>query len=273
MKTARVNGIAIAYEEMGTGDIPVFLVHGSWGSRHNWDRVAPLLASRFGVVAYDRRGHSESERPPGQGSIHEDVADLAALIEHLDAAPAWVVGNSWGAVITLRLAAARPELLRGIAVHEPPLIALIADDPVVGPIAQVANARLAAVIELLAEGKDTQAARLFVETVAFGPGAWDTLPPAMQQTFVLNAPTYLDECRDPEQTTMDLTTLAEFTKPALITHGDQSPPMFPAIVDVVARAIPQAEKRLFPGAGHIPHTTHPNEFAEAVRALIEKNAN
>src|SRR5438105_15556737 len=101
MPFATINGVRIRHEDSGTPGPPLLLVHGSWGSHHNWDLVAPRLAESFRVVTYDRRGHSESERPPGQGSIHEDVADLVALIEHLDLAPACVAGSSWGAIITL----------------------------------------------------------------------------------------------------------------------------------------------------------------------------
>ena len=117
---AQINGVQIAYRAAGRGE-PLVLVHGSWGSHHNWDPVVPGLSAHHRVVSYDRRGHSESERPAGQGTFAEDVADLAALVETLDVAPAWVVGNSVGAVITLQLAAARPDLLRGVIVHEPPL--------------------------------------------------------------------------------------------------------------------------------------------------------
>jgi pimeloyl-ACP methyl ester carboxylesterase len=92
-----VNGVRIAYTSTGSVGEPLVLVHGSWGSRHNWDPVIPGLAEHYRVVAYDRRGHSESERPRGQGSFTEDVADLAGLIEELDLAPAaWVAGNSAG---------------------------------------------------------------------------------------------------------------------------------------------------------------------------------
>jgi pimeloyl-ACP methyl ester carboxylesterase len=83
MATANVNGVQLFYELTGTGQIPVVLVHGSWGSHHTWDRVVPSLAESFQVLTYDRRGHSESERPAGQGSVREDVADLAALGEPL----------------------------------------------------------------------------------------------------------------------------------------------------------------------------------------------
>src|SRR5262249_47737639 len=112
MPTARVNGVRLFYELNGTGKTPIVLVHGSWASHHDWDLVVPRLAESFRVIPYDRRGHSQSERPSAQGSIREDVADLAALIEHLGLGPARVAGNSFGASITLRLAGERPDLLR-----------------------------------------------------------------------------------------------------------------------------------------------------------------
>jgi len=272
MPIEKINGVGVRYEVTGSNDVPLVLVHGSWGSHHNWDLVAPGLSESFRLVSYDRRGHSESERPPGPGSIHEDVADLAALIEHLELAPAFVAGNSWGAIITLRLAITRPELLRAIACHEPPLIALIAGDPEVGPIAEEVRTRLAAVIDKLAAGDDAGGAELFVETVAMGPGMWAKLPPPLRQTFVENGPTYLDECRDPDQQSIDLDQVKTISTPALISRGDQSPPMFSAIVRIIAASIPGAEELLFPGAGHVPHTTHPNEYVGALAAFFAKHS-
>jgi pimeloyl-ACP methyl ester carboxylesterase len=60
--------------------------------------------------------------------VRDDVADLAALLEELPHAPAHVVGNSFGASIVLRLAAARPDLFRSLIVHEPPLLGLLKDE-------------------------------------------------------------------------------------------------------------------------------------------------
>src|SRR4051794_21850733 len=97
MSTARVNDVELYYELSGAGD-PLVLVHGSWGDHHNWDPVVAALADSFRVLTFDRRGHSASERPPGQGSVFEDADDLTELIEHLDLAPAHVAGNSFGAV-------------------------------------------------------------------------------------------------------------------------------------------------------------------------------
>src|ERR1044071_939064 len=109
MPTGHVNGTELYFEVTGSG-APLVLVHGSWGDHHNWDPVAGALGERFQVVTYDRRGHSASERPAGQGSVFEDADDLAALIEHLGLGPAHIVGNSFGAAIALRAAVRHPEV-------------------------------------------------------------------------------------------------------------------------------------------------------------------
>ena len=152
MSVTQVNGVGLWSETQGTSGPPVVMVHGSWGDHHNWDLVAPRLAETHVVLTYDRRGHSQSERPTSQGSVHEDVADLAGLIEQRDFGPAIVIGNSFGAIISLRLAAQRPELIRSLVVHEPPLVGLIAQDPTMEPIVQAVAARLGGVVELLNKG-------------------------------------------------------------------------------------------------------------------------
>src|SRR6476619_1227827 len=111
MSNTQVNGIRLWLQTLGASGSPVVMVHGSWGDHHNWDLVAPRLAETHTVLTYDRRGHSQSQRLAGPGSVHEDVADLAALIETNGIAPAHVVGNSAGAIISLRLAADRPDLI------------------------------------------------------------------------------------------------------------------------------------------------------------------
>jgi pimeloyl-ACP methyl ester carboxylesterase len=271
MASATVNGVRLFYEISGAAAVPLVLVHGSWGSHHNWDRVVPGLAGSFRVLTYDRRGHSESERPPGQGSIREDVADLAALIEALGLGPAWVIGNSFGASIALRLAGERSDLLRGIIAHEPPLFALLASEPSVAPMLHDIGQKIGAVVGRIASGDDAGAARQFVETVALGPGTWDQLSPDLQQTFITNAPTFLDEARDPQQLAFDLGWIRAFARPSLLTTGERSPATYAPVVEKLADVLPNASVVAFPGAGHIPHVTHPDAYVEAVTAFIRQN--
>jgi pimeloyl-ACP methyl ester carboxylesterase len=271
MATARVNGVELFYELHGAAAVPLVLVHGSWGSHHNWDLVVPPLAKAFRVLTYDRRGHGRSERPTGQGSVREDVADLAALLEHLGLVPAWVVGNSFGASIALRLASERPGLFRGLIGHEPPLFSLLANDPRLTAMLADVQRQIRAVVERIALGDHSGATERFVETVALGPGAWATMPPDVQQMMIENAPTFLDEANDPEQLAFDLESISRFSQPVLLTLGDQSPPTFAPVVARLSGALPHAEIVTLQGAGHIPHETHPDAYIEAVIGFTRRH--
>lgn len=264
MPISLINGVRLYLESRGESGATVVLVHGSWGDHHNWDAVVPRLAQTFRVVTYDRRGHSQSERLPTQGSVDEDVADLAALITGSNRVPVHVVANSFGASIALKLAAAHPGLIASLTVHEPPLIGLLGNDPAVAAVQQ----RIGAVVQTLQSGNIESGAQQFVETVALGPGMWAQLPREMRQTFVFNAPTFLDEVNDPTASILDLDRLRAFDRPVLLSLGDQSPPFFSAILDRVAPAFPHARRYTFQGAGHVPHLTHPDDYATVVGSFM-----
>jgi pimeloyl-ACP methyl ester carboxylesterase len=272
MPSSQINGIRIHWEIDGDGGDPMVLVHGSWGDHQNWASVVPALSRTFRVLTYDRRGHSRSERPIGQGSVRDDVADLAALLEELGHGPAHIVGNSFGASIVLRLAAERAGLFRSAIVHEPPLFGLLEEDPNAKDALTAVQSRMAPIVSLLTAGDWMEGARLFVETIAFGPGAWPELPDEVRQVFVFNAPTWLDEVNDPEPLEIDLERLRGFAAPALLTFGDQSAPFFPLVVKQVAAALPRARISTYRGAGHVPHLSHPESYVQVVTGFIEECA-
>jgi pimeloyl-ACP methyl ester carboxylesterase len=268
MPIEKINGVGIFLEEFGAGE-PLVLVHGSWVDAARWAFVVPALAERFGVIAYDRRGHSRSERLPTQGSVHEDVADLAAIIERAGE-PAHVVGNSFGGQISLRLAAERPELVRTLLVHEPPLFALLRDDPQTEGLAKADDEKMLAIMNDLAAGKHEEGARRFVDTVVIGPGTWDNvLPDDVKRMMVNNAPTFLDEMRDPEALAIDLRALSRFDRPVLLSDGSESPPIFKSVLEKLAGVLPKATHKTFAGAGHVPHFSHPQEYAEAILGFAD----
>ncbi len=262
------NGTPLFYEVDGDGE-PLVLVYGSWAEQTNWNAVVPGLARSHRVVRYDRRGHGQSKASPVEGTVHNDVADLAALIEDLALAPANVCGNSYGACISLRLAAERPELVRRLAGHEPPMVGVLVGDPRMQPILEGLQSGIASAVGLIEAGKHADAAELFVETIALGPGAWAQLPEAMQATFIRNAETFLGETRDPDAlAAVDSAALGRFDKPALLSKGDQSPPIFTPIIEKLSAVLPQVRHHVFIGAGHVPHLTHPQDFVETLDGFL-----
>jgi pimeloyl-ACP methyl ester carboxylesterase len=268
MASITVNGVRLAYDEAGAGPSVVW-VHGSWTDRRGADLVVPLLAEHYRVIIYDRRGHSQSERPPGPQGVTAHVKDLAALVEHLDAAPAHLVTNSFGGEIALKLAVRQPELVASLCLHEPPLFGILADDPEMKLVLEDLQTRLDHVIAGLEQGNNEAAARLFMETVAMGPGAWDALPEQMRRTFTYNAPTWLDDVHDPTQGVLDIGQLAALSLPVLLTGGGRSGPEFSAVLDCLADALPKAHRYTIADAGHVPHLTHPGELVGAVTGFLD----
>ena len=259
MPLTSVNGVRLLVEQSGDGD-PLVLVHGSWDDRETWALVEEDLAQSFHVVSYDRRGHSGSEDGPAPGTRHDDEDDLARLIEEQGLAPAHLVGNSFGTSIALSVAARRPDLVRSVCGHEPPLFALVADDPAVAQ----AGARVAEVVELIQAGDEEAGARLFVEEVALGPGMWDVMPPESKMRMINNAGTFAEQQRDPGGLAIDLAALAAIDAPVLLTQGDQSPPFVAAIIARLQPAIYESTVKTIAGAGHLPHLTHADEW----RAIV-----
>jgi pimeloyl-ACP methyl ester carboxylesterase len=107
-------------------------------------------------------------------------------MEALNLGPAHVVGNSFGASIALGLAARRPELFRALCAHEPPLMSLAADDPIVAEVGE----RVTSVVEQIERSQAEAAARDFVENVALGPGAWEMMPEEDRAAMVGLADTF-----------------------------------------------------------------------------------
>jgi pimeloyl-ACP methyl ester carboxylesterase len=87
-----------------------------------------------------------------------------------------------------------------------------------------------------------------------------------------NAPTYLDELADPTAQSIDTAALAEATVPLLMTHGTDSPALFPAVIAELATLMPAARVDVLEGAGHIPHATHPDQWISRLMAFHDQHS-
>ncbi|TCM51296.1 alpha/beta fold hydrolase [Kribbella sp. VKM Ac-2568] len=127
--TLDVPGAVLTYDVRGDlADQPVLLVIGSPMGASGFPTLASHFADRT-VVTYDPRGVERSTRTDGTGELspNDHAGDLAALIEALDAGPVELFASSGGAVNALALMAQRPDLVKTLVAHEPPLAGIVPD--------------------------------------------------------------------------------------------------------------------------------------------------
>ena len=89
--------------------------------------LAQLAAAGLRAVALDRRGYGASGAPEPYAAttVQEQAEDVGALLRALDAAPALLVGEGFGALVVLELLVRRPELARAAVLADPPLHAFV----------------------------------------------------------------------------------------------------------------------------------------------------
>jgi pimeloyl-ACP methyl ester carboxylesterase len=108
--------------ELRTGDRsagpPLLLLHG-WllSADINWFPLYAGFARHGRVLAMDVRGHGRGIRSQERFTLEDAADDAAALLQHLDAAPAVVVGYSMGGSIALLLQQRHPTTVAGLVLH------------------------------------------------------------------------------------------------------------------------------------------------------------
>ena len=94
---------------------------------------------------------------------------------------------------------------------------------------------------LIESGDHRAAAEHFIDQIALGPGSWEQLPDPFRAILEANAPTFLDEARDPTSGSIDAAALAATTVPLLLTSGSESPSFFSAMIGELALLVPTAQ--------------------------------
>ncbi|MGA8604946.1 MAG: alpha/beta hydrolase [Thermoplasmata archaeon] len=271
MPSAKLANAQIHYDLAGEGD-PTVLVHGSLVDRTSWDGVRTRLAQSLAVLAYDRRGHGESSGTARTHPVGDDADDLAQLLESLDFYPVHLIAHSYGGAVALRLAVDRPEMVRSLVLHEPPLVGLLEEDPATAPEADRLWAGTKAILAMVDAGRPVEAAREIVNAFSVEPGAWDRLRPDVQRGLIRHVDRWAEELRDPEATHANRAGLAELLIPTLVSTGERSPPFLGRIGRRLAESLRNATFRTLPGVGHVPHISDPDQFIALVHSfLVERN--
>lgn len=236
-----MNGVRLHHEEHGRGE-PIVWIHGTASSSLVWPRSAIDAMSELGrVIVYDRRGYGRSEhRGVFEISVDEHVQDAAALIRAVRAAPAVVVGRSYGGEVALGLELRHADLVRALVLLEPASFSL---DPEANAWADDLRRK----VDEAAARDPGSIAETFLRSV-LGDAAWESFKPEVKRMYAEDGPAIAAEVRGAflEVSQGDL---ARISVPTLIVAGEGSREAFRRVSERVAAAIPGARLELV-GGGH-----------------------
>jgi len=251
-----------------SGSGPVLLI--AQGGTHDADGAAALAAelTDLTVVSWDRRGLSRSTVEPGEGaltlSVHAD--DACRVLDRVaPGGPAFMFGSSIGALVGLDLLVRRPDRVRRLVAHEPPIPALLdatRRKELVGFQERLESTHRA-------EGP-LAAMREFITAFGVNPDDREPqvrLPPRgphelanVERFLAVDAPAV-------RRYRLDLEALRTHAGALVVAVGASSRATLHAASALALASALGTEAAELPG-GHGGYSTHPRAFAAALRALL-----
>lgn len=242
-------------------------IHCTMAHAGAWSGVQAELAGKLAMTAFDRPGHGSSAPVPDAGGAVELLDLTTRIAAALAPGPTDIIGHSFGAIVALRLAMTRPELVRSLVLIEPPLFAAIAATP-------EGRAQTAAMTEVraaLSAGEAARAARLFHEAVN-PENPWPELSEIARESLTRQVSLAAIEApvtRDDAAGLLAPGGLEAITAPVLLLQGSHSPPVFAETVAALAGRLPDARRAMVRGAGHMLPLTHPVAVAGEIAGFLK----
>jgi pimeloyl-ACP methyl ester carboxylesterase len=283
MPTIAISGADLHYTDAGRGD-SVVLVHGSASDYRTWARQIPVFSREFRVVSYSRRYHWPNAPilPHDEYSMLSHVGDLVDVLRSLDAAPAHLVGHSYGAFLALLVAIREPALVRTLVMIEPPAITLfVSSQPKPLELLSLLCSRPRTAVEIVKfgargvvpatrafrMGDDEQGIRTFGDAV-FGKGGYNRLSADRKAQVADNASNVKAEILGPGFVRLESTSVAAVQQPVMLVDGAQSVKLFARVNDRLEELLPSASRTMIPDAGHMAHEDSPEAFNSVAMSFL-----
>jgi pimeloyl-ACP methyl ester carboxylesterase len=268
-----INGVDLAYEDLGHGARPFVLLHGFTGFRDDFREHLPALARLGRTIVYDHRGHGESGRAPDAAgySFAQLVDDLRVLLDALGVPRCDLLGHSMGGMLALRFALDHPQRVASLVLMD--TAARAPDQMPRAPLAAAGAiarsdgmATLAALLRGRAGDDPTRPEaerRLERERGdAFWERRWRRLEAMDPDAFAVLALELVDQ-----QPLTDR--LADLTCPTLVMVGEQDASFLTPAAEL-ARGIRGARLVTIPHAAHSPQLENPTAWLAAIREHLQR---
>ncbi|GAB3415599.1 alpha/beta fold hydrolase [Flindersiella endophytica] len=234
------DGTRIAYERQGGGP-PVILATGALDDGAENAPLAAELAASFTTYNYNRRGRGASGDTPPY-SLQREIEDLAALIAEAGET-ANLYGVSSGGALVLEAAAAGLPVGK-VAVYEVPYLV----DPA---MRQQAEAYAEQLRSVLAEHRHADALELFMRLAGSPDEQIEAAKRSEYWPGLLElAPTLAYDAACSRNYKPALEVLARIRQPTLVATGG-TVDYFESAADVLAATVPNAERLVLEGQGHV----------------------
>jgi pimeloyl-ACP methyl ester carboxylesterase len=121
---------------------PLVFLHGFPELAAGWRPIMQRLAPRFRCIAPDQRGYGRSSRyrQDSDYAVEELLADVAALLNHLELKAATLIGHDWGGIVASWFAARHPEQVERLVLVNGPHPAALQDALMEDPGQRAASA-------------------------------------------------------------------------------------------------------------------------------------
>jgi 3-oxoadipate enol-lactonase len=256
----QVDGSKVYYEECGTGEQTVVLIHDGVVDSAVWDDVWPEFCRQFHTIRYDRRGYGRS---PAATTGYFETDDLVAILRHLGVQRTAIVGSSHGSEVSIDFTLAHPGIVQQ----------LVLVGAVVGgmPYSQHFLERGRKADSLLGKGDIKGAITEWSnDRYLTGPGSANARKRLLE--LLSASPQDLSHADFPLFPKPALPRLAEIRVPVLLLVGDADIPDVHAHAGAIEAGIPGARRVVVPGVGHLMYLERPAEFSRLVTGFIEANA-
>jgi pimeloyl-ACP methyl ester carboxylesterase len=239
----------------GAGDAIVLLPGGGLSVGYLSDLAEVLAAAGLRAVRVNPRGAGESTGPMEGVTLHDYAADVAAVIEELDLAPAYVLGHAYGNRIARMVAADRPDLVRGVV--------LVAAGGKVAPRAEAQQALRTLFTPTASDSEVLEAMKWMVGTPENASSVWERFkgaraPGAAAGQMAAAQSTPLEDWWSPPGDV-----------PYLVIQGlnDEAAPV--ANGHLLKEEIGDRVTLIdIPGAGHLQPLEAPGPVADAIREFV-----